>query len=115
MQLLDDACHADARFPSHRAGALYDLYTPTAGAARPAGEWNQARILVADGQIEHWLNGQMVVQAEPGTDGWRARVAASTFRDGALFPGFGTRAAGHLALQDHGDRVWYRALRIRTL
>ena len=115
MQVLDDACHADARYPSHRAGALYDLYTPLAQAVRPGGEWNQARIVVRDGRIEHWLNGQLVVEAEQGSADWDARVAASKFRDGAAFPAYGTRTRGAIGVQDHGDPVWFRALRIRRL
>ena len=112
MQVLDDTCHPDARFPSHTAGGLYDLYVPRAAVVRPAGEWNQARIVARGGHIEHWLNGTMIVEAEQGSAAWNARVAASKFR---TMPAFGTQRSGVIALQDHGDRVWYRALRIRTL
>lgn len=115
MQVLDDTCHSDARFPSHRAGALYDLYVPTAETVRPAGEWNEARIRVQDGTITHWLNGREIVQAEMGSVDWNARVAASKFRDGEDFPAFGTRTSGAIALQDHGDPVAYRNIRIRRL
>ena len=115
MQVLDDACHSDAKYPSHRAGALYDLYVPTAEAVRPGGEWNQARIRVQDGRVEHWLNGQKIVEADQTSDDWAARVAASKFRDPEAFPAFGTRTEGHLGVQDHGDKVWYRTLRVRRL
>ena len=115
MQVLDNSCHPDAQYPSHRAGALYDLYTPTADASRGAGEWNQALIRVEDGALTHTLNGQTVVTAQTGTDDWRARIAASKFRDGAKFPGFGTRTSGAIALQDHGDPVAFRDIRIRRL
>ncbi|MEM6285780.1 MAG: DUF1080 domain-containing protein [Bacteroidota bacterium] len=116
MQVLDDACHPDARYPSHRAGALYDLYVPTdLEAVRPAGTWNHTRI-VADGpRIEHWLNGIQIVAAEQGSADWEARVAASKFRDGDAFPAFGTRLGGGIGVQDHGDSVWYRNVRIRRL
>ncbi len=115
MQLLDDACHPDAAYPSHRAGALYDLYTPTEVAVRPAGAWNTSRI-VADGPtIEHWLNGRRIIEAEQGSPEWNARVAASKFRDGSDFPGYGTRRSGIIGLQNHGDPVRFRAVRIRTL
>ncbi|MEM6328513.1 MAG: DUF1080 domain-containing protein, partial [Bacteroidota bacterium] len=80
MQILDDTCHGDAVYPSHTAGALYDLYVPTSAAARPAGEWNTARIRVEDGTITHRLNGETIVRAERGTEAWQARVAASKFR-----------------------------------
>ena len=115
MQVLDDACHPDAEFPSHRAGALYDLYVPTAEAVRPAGEWNRVRIVAREGHLEHWLNGEKIVEAEPGSEDWRARLAVSKFRDGAEFPAFGTRRRGAIGLQDHGDAVWYRNVRIRPL
>ncbi|MEM1057324.1 MAG: DUF1080 domain-containing protein [Bacteroidota bacterium] len=115
MQILDDTCHSDARYPSHRAGALYDLYVPTIAAARPAGEWNEARIRVEDGTITHVVNGETLVTAERGSADWQARVAASKFRDEAKFPRFGTRTSGALALQDHGDPVAYRDIRIRRL
>ena len=115
MQILDDSCHADAQYPSHRAGALYDLYVPTTETASPAGEWTSVRIVVEDGEIEHWQNGERVVSARVGSPDWRARVAASKFRDGAKFPAYGTRTSGHIGLQDHGDPVAFRNLRIRRL
>ncbi len=115
MQVLDDACHSDAAYPSHRAGALYDLYVPTAPAVRPAGEWNRVRIVARGGRIEHWLNGEQIVEATPGSPDWASRVAASKFRNGADFPAYGTRRRGVIALQDHGDAVWYRNVRIRSL
>ena len=116
MQVLDDACHPDARFPSHRAGALYDLYTPSdLSAVRPGGEWNRARIVARGARVEHWLNGVKVVEFDQGGDAWDVRVAASKFRDAETFPGFGTHTEGPLGLQDHGDPVWYRDIRVRRL
>lgn len=116
MQVLDDACHPDAAFPSHRAGALYDLYVPAdLEAVRPAGEWNRARV-VADGpRIEHWLNGVKIVEAEVGSAEWDARVAASKFRDVDTFPAYGTRLGGVIGVQDHGDALWVRNVRVRPL
>ena len=116
MQVLDDACHPDAAYPSHRAGALYDLYVPADfGAVRPAGEWNRARI-VADGpRIEHWLNGVKIVEADAASADWAGRVAASKFRDAGTFPDYGARRGGVIGVQDHGDVVWYRNVRIRPL
>lgn len=114
-QLLDDACHPDGVYPSHRAGAVYDLYVPTAAAARPAGEWNRTRIVARGAHVEHWLNGQKVAEAEMGSPDWDARVAASKFRNAGAFPGFGTYRSGVIALQDHGDELWVRAVRVRPL
>ena len=115
MQVLDNTCHSDARFPSHRAGALYDLYTPTEAVARPGGEWNRARIVFHEGRIEHWLNGQKIVEADMNAPDWTARIAASKFRNETDFPAYGTRRSGRIGVQDHGDPVWYRNIRIRRL
>lgn len=112
MQVLDDAGHADGRSPLTAAGALFGLYPTTPGVAKPAGEWNSARIVVRGSRVEHWLNGTRVVQAQIGSADWNARVAASKF---ARWPGFGKAPAGHIALQDHGDRVAYRNIRIRVI
>jgi len=111
MQVLDDARHADGKLPSHRAGALYDLVAPTKAAAKPVGEWNSVRIVARNGRIEHWLNGVRVVSTRFGDEHWRARVAGSKFK---AMANFAKTPRGHIALQDHGDRVWYRNIRIRT-
>jgi hypothetical protein len=112
MQVLDDARHADGQSRLTSAGACYGLYPAPAGVVRPAGEWNQVRIVVNGPHVEHWLNGQKVVEYELGSPDWRERVSRSKFRD---WPGFGEARRGHIALQDHGDRVAYRNIRIRVL
>lgn len=112
MQVLDDSCHADARFPSHRAGANYDLYMATPGVVRAGGEWNETRIVANGRHVEHWLNGQKVVEYEQGSEAWQARLAASKFR---TVPSYGRYLSGVIGLQDHGDPVWYRNIRIRRL
>lgn len=111
MQVLDDARHADGKLPSHRAGALYDLIAPVKAAAKPVGEWNRVRIVVRGGRIEHWLNGERIVATQFGDEGWRAAVAGSKFK---AMPHFAKTPRGRIALQDHGDRVWFRDIRIRT-
>ena len=112
MQVLDDANHPDGRSRLTAAGAVYGLYPAPAGVVKPAGEWNQAGIVVRGTRVEHWLNGVKVAGYELGSPDWEARVAASKFRK---WPGYGRAAAGHIALQDHGDRVAYRNIRIRTI
>jgi len=112
MQVLDNTCHSDAEVPSHTAGAAYDLYVPTADATRPAGEWNEVRILARGAHVEHWLNGVTIVEFEQGSAEWNARVAASKFVDE---PGFGTYMDGLIGLQDHGDLIAFRRIRIRRL
>lgn len=110
MQVLDNARHRDGRSATHRAGDLYDLVASRTDATRPVGEWNALRIVVDGDRIEHWLNGTQVVAARLDTPEWDALVQGSKYRKR---PGFGKAQRGHVALQDHGDRVWYRNIRIR--
>jgi hypothetical protein len=112
MQVLDDAKHADGQFPVTSAGALYGLYPAQKGVVKPAGEWNAARIVARGNHIEHWLNGVKIVNAEIGSPDWTQRVESSKF---AVWPGFAKAREGYIALQDHGDRVQYRNIRIRAL
>lgn len=112
MQVLDNDGHADGKFPSHRAGALYDIEVPPDGAVKPVGEWNEAVVRFTGSEIEHWLNGKLVSESSYGDDAWKKKVAASKFKQ---WPQFGTFAKGHIALQDHGDKVWYRNIKIRAL
>ena len=113
MQLLDD-CHPDGQYPSHRNGGLYDLYTPTASPAA-SGAWVTSRVVADGDRIEHWVDGERVVVAEQGSEAWDARVAVSKFRDPGTFPGYGTRRSGIVGIQDHGDRLEVRAVRVRSL
>jgi type 1 glutamine amidotransferase len=108
-QVLDDLTSKPD--PKHGAAALYDLVPPTNPPLRAAGEWNDARIVVQKGRVQHWLNGVQVLDAPCSGPEWDKMVAGSKFRD---WP-FGKAASGHLALQDHGDEVAYRSLRIKRL
>jgi hypothetical protein len=112
MQVLDDAGHRDGGDPATSAGAAYALYAPATDAVRPAGEWNQVRIIARGPRVEHWLNGERIVAYEIGSDDWNARVRASKFVE---WPEFAHARRGHIGLQDHGDPVWYRVIRIRPL
>lgn len=112
MQVLDNAGHADGRIPTHRAGALYDMTVPPAGAARPAGSWNHARLLVERGRIRQWLNGTPTADISYGDAAWRKRVAESKFR---TMPVFGTFASGVIGLQDHGEPVAFRNIKLRPI
>jgi len=111
-QILDNKGHPNGKNAKTSAASLYALYAPTSDVSKPAGEWNKARIVVLGNHVEHWLNDQKVVEYELGSDDWKRRVADSKF---AEWPKFGKNRQGHIALQDHGDLVWYRNIRIRRL
>jgi len=112
-QVLDDAGHPDAKVGTHRqAAAFYDVLPPAADKPlHPVGEWNESRVLVKGHHVEHWLNGRKVVEYELGSPELKAAIAKSKFKDVA---GFGTKLPGHILLQDHGDEVAFRNIKITT-
>ncbi len=112
MQILDNDCHPDAKYPDHRAGDLYDLVAVREQTVRPAGEWNEIRLVNRAGNIEHWQNGVNVVSYDMNQPAWKTMVAESKFKD---MPDFGTSKTGRISLQDHGDRVSFRNVKIRKL
>ena len=112
MQVLDDARHKDGESRLTAAGSAYGLYAAPAGVVKPAGQWNAVRIVVRGNHVEQWLNGTKVVEYELGSPDWEARVRNSKFKQ---WPGYGRVVSGHIALQDHGDRVAYRDIKVRTL
>ncbi|MEM1214788.1 MAG: family 16 glycoside hydrolase [Bacteroidota bacterium] len=112
MQILDNTCHPDGTIEKHRAGDLYDLITATPLTVRPAGEWNRVRIRMEDGALEQWLNGRLVVQTQLFDKRWDKLIAGSKFR---AMEGFGQSRKGRISLQDHGDRIWFRNIKIRTI
>ena len=112
-QVLDNERHPDGRNgPDRHAAAVYGMYAPTAARPLPVGEWNQGRIVARGAHVEHWLNGAKVADYELWTPEWKARVAQTKFKD---WPGFGMLPKGHIGLQDHGDEVSYRNIRIKEL
>lgn len=111
-QLLDDALHPDGREPRTSAGANYAMHAPLERAARPAGEWNHSRLVVDGAHVEHWLNGQRIVAYELWSPDWERRVSECKWKDR---PDYGRRPSGRIALQDHGDEVAFRNLRIARL
>jgi hypothetical protein len=112
MQVLDDAHHPDGESRLTSAGANYGLDSAPPGIVKPAGEWNQARLVVNGNHVEHWLNGVKVVEYELGSPAWEAKVKASKF---APHVHYGRNAEGYIGLQDHGDWVAFRTIKIRVL
>ncbi len=112
-QMLDDDRHPDGKLAIHRTGALYDLVAPVADKpSRPVGTWNHSAIVLDGNHGEHWLNGRKVVDYEIGSRAMNLALARSKF---APLEWFAIRRAGHIALQDHGDEVFFRNLKIREL
>lgn len=109
-QLLDNPAHPDGVIKTHRAGDLYDFIASSFVAVNAGGEWNRTRLVVNQGKVEHWLNGYKVVEYDQTSADWKTMIANSKFRD---MPGFAQSRRGHIALQDHGDPVWFKNIRIR--
>jgi len=112
-QLLDDANAPDGRSRLTSAAAAYALYPSPAGIVKPAGQWNSTRIVVNGAHVEHWLNGQKVVQYELWSPDWEAKVKASKIKD---WPNYGRAKSGYLAIQgDHDGALALRNIKLRTL
>ncbi len=113
MQVLDNIDAGDNKIENHLAGSLYDMIgSKEVSQPKPVGEWNLAKIRKKDGQITLWLNGIQTADVTIGTPEWEEVLNASKFKD---WEGFAKYPKGKIALQDHGDVVAYRNIRIKEL
>jgi hypothetical protein len=112
-QIIDDDRHPDAKVGPHRqTAAFYDVLPATSRHLRPAGEFNDGRVVVHGKEVEHWLNGTRVLRYELSSAELQTAIDKSKFKG---IERFGKPQKGHILLQDHGDRVWYRNIRIRKI
>ncbi len=116
MQVLDNGTptrlgHSDGKLYTHRAGDLYDLLAAKE-VARPLGEWNHAEIVANNGKLDFYLNGEHTLSTTLWDDNWSKMIAISKFKD---MKNFGTFKEGKISLQDHGNTVWFKNIRIKKL
>jgi hypothetical protein len=112
MQVVDNEGHPDGKIIKHKAGDLYDLISCSTETVKPVGEWNEVEIKSNNGKLDLYLNGTNVVSTTLWDESWKKMIAGSKFKD---MPDFGTIKKGRIALQDHGNMVWYRNIKIKKL
>lgn len=112
MQVLDNNGHPDAKIIKHRAGNLYDLISSSSEPVKPVGEWNTAEIVLNKGKLDFYLNGVHIINTRMWDDNWSKLVAGSKFKS---MPDFAKFRKGRIALQEHGEEVWFRNVKIRKL
>jgi hypothetical protein len=110
VQLIDNN-HPEVE-PLNSAGANYGLHPPAKDVTKPVGEWNSLRLVVNGAHVEHWMNGEKIVEYELWTDEWKQMVAKTKFKEWA---DYGLNKTGHIVLQDHGAGVWFRDIKIKVL
>ncbi|MBS1682540.1 MAG: DUF1080 domain-containing protein [Bacteroidetes bacterium] len=111
-QVLDDVGFPEKQADVRMTGANYDMHGAATKTMNPPGEWNSAKIVVNGNHVEHWLNGEKIIEYELNSDDWQKRKANSKWKDTA---GYGMAKKGHIDLQDHGCEVWYKNLMIKSL
>ncbi|GAA0533618.1 DUF1080 domain-containing protein [Chitinophaga japonensis] len=111
-QLIDDNNFPEKLEDWQKTGANYAMGAPLVAAAKPVGEWNHTRIVVNNGHVEHWLNGQKTAEYEIGSPEWKNAKETGKWKDAR---GYGGTKKGHIVLQDHGSEVWFRNVKVKEL
>lgn len=112
VQILDNKKHADNKVASHLSGSLYDMVASPEASHKKAGEWNQIRILLDNQHLQVWQNQIKTIDITINSNAWKKLVAKSKF---ASWNGFGVNRSGHIGLQDHGDPVSFKNIKIKVL
>ncbi len=111
-QMIDDEGYPGKLEDWQKTAANYAMHLPENKVLKPVGEFNTMRIIVNGPHVEHWLNGKKVLQYEMWTDDWNQRVKNGKWKD---YPDYGKATTGHIALQDHGSKIWFRNIKIKEL
>jgi hypothetical protein len=111
-QVLDDEKHGDGKNPLTAAGSIYAVYPPAKKVVKPVGEWNHTKIVLKGPHVEHWLNNEKICEAEIGSEDWNTRVAKSKW---AKVTSYAKETKGHIDLQDHGNKVEFKNIKILVL
>lgn len=112
IQILDNERHPDNKLANHLSGSLYDMIASPSSSHKKAGEWNTVKIRLHNSELTIWQNGVQTAQVTIDSPEWQKLLAASKF---ATWPGFAKAKSGHIGLQDHGDQVWFKNIKIKEL
>lgn len=112
FQLLDNDCHPDAKIKKHRAGDFYDVIESSIETVKPAEEWNKIRLVCMGTKVEHWMNGKKVISTDMGSPEFKSLLPNTKWKDHKKY---GTFSKGHIGLQDHGDGISFRNIKLRKL
>lgn len=112
FQIIDDSNYPQELTDEQKTGALSDVIAPAIVATNPVGEWNETKIIVNSSAVEHWLNGEKVLKYTLDSEELKEQIANSKFES---LPNFAKAGKGRIGLQDHGDPVYYKNLKIKKL